>query len=396
MGNQSQFLPFATGAGANILPPGTLGLMTAIQQGFQSGILEPYDLNSVLRQSSFVAAMIAQFTADYGPNAVNDDGNLPNFEANFVAALHEFFIGIPDVVDQGTANVIIINPPVAVTQYKVPMAFFIEVAAANVLVVTDGSTTINVSGLGPRPLIKPSGAQLAPGDLYAGGKILVALDTDDNFQLISAPGTFDPKLTVHYGRDVSLTPNKVIAAVDSSVTAWVTPLFLGIYIANSNTGATTLSVNGLPTVPITMGAGTPLTSGQLTAGSIAWLCYDGTEAQLLNSSGGGGAGTGGNDISGQLRPYWLAVNSASLSSPPASPSAGDAYLLPTGCTGAWSGNDGKVAQWSSGAAWVYVTYPTGSEIAASDTGYTYQRQGTIWTKVEVNSLGKWFFYLQLG
>ncbi|HMN39453.1 MAG TPA: GC-type dockerin domain-anchored protein [Phycisphaerales bacterium] len=43
-------------------------------------------MNKALRQAAFVAAMIGQFTADYGGDAL-DNGDLPTFEAHFKAAL---------------------------------------------------------------------------------------------------------------------------------------------------------------------------------------------------------------------------------------------------------------------------------------------------------------------
>ena len=148
-------------------------------------------LNTVLRQASFTSAMIAQFTADYGPNAVNDDGNLPFYEANFVAALHDLFVGIPDVLDLGTANTIIVNPEPPAASYAVPMELIIKVLFTNILVGGGtGATTINVSGLGPRPLIIPDGSQLLPGDIIAGGKILVSYEaTSNSFMLLSQRGT---------------------------------------------------------------------------------------------------------------------------------------------------------------------------------------------------------------
>ena len=50
----------------------------------------------------------------------------------------------------------------------------------------------------------------------------------------------------------------------------------------------------------------------------------------------------------------LTVLSRSVSSPPASPSGGDRYILPAGATGSWSGMANKVAAWQDGA-WVVYT-----------------------------------------
>lgn len=395
--NPNQILPFATGAAANVLSPTAYAALTALQQGFQNGILLPEDLNTVLRQSSFAAAMIAQFTADYGPSAVNDDGNLENFEANFVAALHELFIGIPDVTDVGAANTIVINPEPVATAYAVPMTYFIKVFAPNALIGQNGATTINVNGLGPKPLKYPSGLQLNAGDLATGGKILVSYD-GVQFQMLSAPAGNSPvpSQIIHYGRDISTTPNVVVASTDQTVTSYGQPTWFGIYIANTNTQAATLNINAIGTVAITRGAGTPISSGDLVAGTVAYLCYDGVEAQLLNPQTWGGVSGGATsvNISTPIKPFWLSVNSGAIAAPPGSPSTGDTYLIPTGATGAWTANVGKIAQWT-GSAWVYATYPEGSVVAVADQNRFYNNNGSSWVEVQIPTLGKLMFYALL-
>ena len=92
MANSNDFLPFATGSGANILTPAQYAALTARSQGFVAGIAQSIEANTVWRQATFVAAMIAQFTADYGPSDVHDDGVLANLEAQFISALQTFTI----------------------------------------------------------------------------------------------------------------------------------------------------------------------------------------------------------------------------------------------------------------------------------------------------------------
>ena len=50
--------------------------------------------------------------------------------------------------------------------------------------------------------------------------------------------------------------------------------------------------------------------------------------------------------------FHLSVKDRDLATPPASPTAGDSYIVPAAPTGAWVGQTGKVAVWS-GTAWVY-------------------------------------------
>lgn len=48
----------------------------------------------------------------------------------------------------------------------------------------------------------------------------------------------------------------------------------------------------------------------------------------------------------------LSVKDRDLATPPASPVAGDTYIVATSGTGAWAAKDGQVAVWS-GSAWVF-------------------------------------------
>lgn len=48
------------------------------------------------------------------------------------------------------------------------------------------------------------------------------------------------------------------------------------------------------------------------------------------------------------------VKSITVTTPPASPNEGDAYIIPSGATGAWSSEVGQIAQYIGGA-WVYYT-----------------------------------------
>lgn len=52
------------------------------------------------------------------------------------------------------------------------------------------------------------------------------------------------------------------------------------------------------------------------------------------------------------------LNSVSTATPPASPSEGDAYFIPTGATGDWAANEGKIAHRLNGE-WFFIELPTG-------------------------------------
>ena len=89
------------------------------------------------------------------------------------------------------------------------------------------------------------------------------------------------------------TANTYVVTLTPAVTSLVAGLRLSTLIGHTNTGASTLNVNGLGATVITTTAIAALSAGQIAAGMIADLEYDGTQFQLLNpvSSGGGGVWT---------------------------------------------------------------------------------------------------------
>lgn len=69
---------------------------------------------------------------------------------------------------------------------------------------------------------------------------------------------------------------------------------------------------------------------------------------------------------------WIPVLSMTITAPPASPAVGDAYLVPAGATGAWSGHAGKVAEYTT-AGWAILTPTDGHAVSLPD-GRTFMRR----------------------
>lgn len=94
----NEFLPFGTGAGANVISQADYASLVARLTGFASGVARSNEVNKAVRQAAFVAAMIGQFTADYGGDAL-DNGDMETFEANFKAALSAWIASEESPVD---------------------------------------------------------------------------------------------------------------------------------------------------------------------------------------------------------------------------------------------------------------------------------------------------------
>lgn len=71
------------------------------------------------------------------------------------------------------------------------------------------------------------------------------------------------------------------------------------------------------------------------------------------------------------------VQSRALSSPPASPTEGDGYIVATGASDAWSGREGQVACFQDGA-WQFFTPAAGWRVHDTGAGESVVFTGTAW------------------
>jgi len=83
----TEYLPFATGAGANVESQGTYAGSGPQTVGVQSGIIASAQMNKTWRQASVVAAMLTQFIADTLGVNITDNGNVAALEAQFITAI---------------------------------------------------------------------------------------------------------------------------------------------------------------------------------------------------------------------------------------------------------------------------------------------------------------------
>jgi hypothetical protein len=70
---------------------------------------------------------------------------------------------------------------------------------------------------------------------------------------------------------------------------------------------------------------------------------------------------------------WIPVKSISLTAPPVAPAIGDTYVIATGATGSWDGNDGKLTEYTA-AGWAMITPKDGHGVGLPD-GKVYIKQG---------------------
>lgn len=97
--------------------------------------------------------------------------------------------------------------------------------------------------------------------------------------------------------------NTYTVAFSPTLVAHVTNQVYHILFTNANSGASTLNPDGAGTKAITKAGTTALVTGDINAGQILQLMYDGTQYQIIGDGGGGSVEvdilTIGIDITGQ-------------------------------------------------------------------------------------------------
>ncbi|AWO74982.1 DUF2793 domain-containing protein [Geobacillus thermoleovorans] len=73
------------------------------------------------------------------------------------------------------------------------------------------------------------------------------------------------------------------------------------------------------------------------------------------------------------------VKNRTTTTPPTTPAVGDRYIIPSGATGAWSGQTNKIAEWN-GSAWDLYTPQTGWTCYVDDEQKIYSWNGTAWVR----------------
>lgn len=94
-----------------------------------------------------------------------------------------------------------------------------------------------------------------------------------------------------YGTDSGAANAYVVATPNPPVSALAPGIGVSFTTANSNTGASTLNVSALGAVSIVHADGSALAAGDLIAGKLALVEYDGTHFQLINPQVPGGGQT---------------------------------------------------------------------------------------------------------
>ncbi|AOK00198.1 hypothetical protein [Burkholderia vietnamiensis] len=163
---QNDFLPFATGPGANVVDQTTYAALSALATGFLSGTALSNQLNKVWRQSSIMSAVVAQFIVAQTGQAAVDDGTTPTLLANFTKAVNAASKQRIILTDTGSVNAVAAANAVPMTALPT-VGGVVQMIA--VKVTNTGASTYAPDGLAARPIFGLGGNQLQGGEMPANG-----------------------------------------------------------------------------------------------------------------------------------------------------------------------------------------------------------------------------------
>ncbi|VVC75980.1 hypothetical protein AQUSIP_12810 [Aquicella siphonis] len=131
------------------------------------------------------------------------------------------------------------------------------------------------------------------------------------------------------------TANNYAASLSPTLTSYTAGLGIRLKVAHNNTGASTININGLGAKAITYSNGSALIGGELVAGMIASLMYDGTQFQFINSSSSSSS-VNANQVQSNVYNFFADVSASvntiksginSISPPIISPTAGISFYV---------------------------------------------------------------------
>lgn len=176
----------------------------------------------------------------------------------------------PYIASTTAANDYVVTPTVPVTALTEGLILFVKFTNHNT-----GAATLAVSGLTPAAIVNRQNAALAAGDILD-GMIAELVYDGTNFQLINS-GNY-----MNYGASTTAANAYTVNVTPTLITPLVEGTRFQIKFTNANTAAASLDINGIGAVNIKRPDGTALISGDIAAGMIASLVFDGTNLQLLN------------------------------------------------------------------------------------------------------------------
>lgn len=181
----NDFLPWATGVGANVIDQATFAALPGRTAGAVAGTAYSNQLNKLWRQSSVAASTLAQLIVDLSGQNVVDDGDTAALLANLKRAYRTQKTNY--LTAGGSANAITLTPSPTVLSWAeiAGTPFLFRVSATN----TAAAVTLAFTGVtGTKTIKRMDGSALAVADLVSGMLFRIAYDEVADIVRLLGPG----------------------------------------------------------------------------------------------------------------------------------------------------------------------------------------------------------------
>ncbi len=183
-------------------------------------------------------------------------------------------------VDGGSANSYTASISPSISAYTTGMKVNIKISNTNT-----GNSTLNLNSLGAKNIKLLNGNNPAAGDIVSGQYAEFGYD-GTNMQLLnpaSSPSQLQVQAgTILYAASTSAA-NTYTATLSPSPSTIPTGMQIRINFTNANTSSATLNINGLGAKSILREDGSALVAGDINAGTIVDLEYNGTHWRLTGT-----------------------------------------------------------------------------------------------------------------
>lgn len=278
----NDFVPFATGTGANVYSTPTYQASNARLLGVVDGEADPKLANNSWRQASVIASMIGGFIASQNFDAL-DDGNISNLLANFAAALNKSTGAqfpsrqrIHFGSDTGIANRIVADVSPDIGGYETGAIYWILAANA-----PTGASVANLDGRGDRNIVRRDGSAVQSGD-WSPGEIIELRDDGTRLQLASSGGVSGLQYS---GADTSGSAQTVSAAVRPAITQYTAYASYSITTVNDAVDGGTQANFGPGLRDVVRPDGSAIRKGDWLKGQVVLFIDDGARLQAITVPG---------------------------------------------------------------------------------------------------------------
>jgi hypothetical protein len=182
----------------------------------------------------------------------------------------------------GTADALTITLTPAITAYVTGQVFQFVASAANATT----TPTINVNSLGTKSIKRQNGATIQPGDIPSGALVQAAYNGTD-FLLTSVTAVQAASGGVLWGGTAGGTADALTLTLTPAIASYTAgQVFQFISSATNSTTTSTININAAGAKTIKRQSGAAIQAGDISAGALVQLAYNGTDFFMTGVTAG--------------------------------------------------------------------------------------------------------------